>query len=260
MNRRVSGQLVRDPNAKCVLQKAGMVDSSSIHVYNPDYLVPLRYSDAEVVNMCSRWSKQTAEVVPGCRYWQLGDERKMSNPENCCGDQQRAFDFYWAIRAGTQEGYIGLAIGATTQSGPATLGTDKYHGTPPPSPSRRYGTEYGYPYMHMDADAEFPFFPNSFGLCLANHVIEHLQCPMYTIKEMLRVLVPGGIVALITPDMTFMERGVLDDTHVPTSEYSADQFWHELMEKDDIAFPDFEVITFNSISNDFSFECVLRKL
>lgn len=257
MERRIAGQLVRDLNAKTVLQGNGMCDCSSIHVYNPDFLIPLRYSDEEVVNMCSPWSKQTAQVVPGVRYWQIDERRKMSLSDNCCGDQQRAFDFYWAIRCGTQEGRIGLAIGATTANSPATLGTDKYHGTPPPSASRRYGDSYGYPMMHVDADVELPFFPNSFGFCLANHVIEHLECPQYTIKEMLRVVVPGGIVALITPDMSFMRRGVLDDTHI--REFSADEFWHMLMEED-YSYPDFEVMCFNSLENDFSFEAVLRKL
>lgn len=230
------------------------VNSSTVVVDKFDR-APLDLPDSLLVRLCARWSADVIVHVPGFRYWALPEElRSMRNPKNITGHQQRAFDFYWACRACVYNGKIGLGLGTTEIAGICTLGTDKFCGVSP-DPSR-YGESYGYPHMHVDADAPLPFFDNKFAAVFANHVIEHLQDPWAAIREMLRVCEPGGVVCLITPDLAYMRRGSIDPTH--TYEFSADQFAFEYERVRD-ALPAHEMIEFNTLGNHFSFNVVMKK-
>lgn len=248
------GELVIDKdNGKHFVQKDGKADTSYIRVYNRNGLTPLWFSEEQLTIMAAPWSSSVIGAVPGFRYWDIPDGRqRMSQSENCCGDQQRAFDFYWAIRCGVQQGGILLGVGSTTIAGPATFGTDKNCGV---SPHARYGSEYGYPHMYMDADVPFPFYDKQFFGCACNHAIEHMRNPAFTVAEMLRVTRPGGMVCIITPDMAYSARGNIDPTH--TVEFAADEFWDML--HSDYPFPEFDVFEFNTLANDFSFNVVLQR-
>jgi SAM-dependent methyltransferase len=54
---------------------------------------------------------------------------------------------------------------------------------------------------------EIPFEDDSFELCFSLYVLEHLVYPERALREMLRVLVPGGRLVLVFPD--FVEAGRL---------------------------------------------------
>lgn len=258
---RIAGQLTVDSHEVRVVRDQqkyfGVIDVSSIHVHSPSFMEPLRYDDAELTRLTEAWSQDPIKEVPGFRYWEMEERKRcMCYPENRTGDQQRAFDFYWQIRFGTQMGHIGLGIGTTTQIGPACLGTDKNCGVSPHI--RRYGPEYGYPHMMVDADKPFPFYDDQFNFVMCNHVIEHMADPTFTINEMLRVTRPGGIVGIITPDMAYNERGMIDPTH--THEFSSDAFIQMLTDDSTVVWEPFEIIAHNTLDNRFSFDSVLRKV
>ena len=85
-----------------------------------------------------------------------------------------------------------------------------------------FGTE-GSQYMHFckaDYQAmmdDLPFGDNSFASVLSRHVIEHHPDPAAVLTEWFRVLAPGGVVAIITPDLDAYEDAetvlALDPTH-----------------------------------------------
>ena len=52
---------------------------------------------------------------------------------------------------------------------------------------------------------KLPFEANKFGLIIFNEVFEHLRIdPIFTLKELNRVLKPGGIMILTTPNLYFL--------------------------------------------------------
>lgn len=228
--------------------------SSRIIIDGADYQV-LQAPENVLREMAARWSHDVIDHVPMFEYWNLDERRKMNRPDNICGYQQRAFDFYWAIRECALKGRIGLGIGTTTCMGICTLGTDKFCGESPDA--GRYGDSYGYPHFKMDADSKFPFYDNKFAACFANHVLEHLQQPLTAVSEMLRITDVGGYVCSVMPDMTFCKKGTIDPTHV--NEYEADE-WFERMTwlKNNCSYR-FTIVEHNTFDNAFSFNTVLRK-
>ena len=51
---------------------------------------------------------------------------------------------------------------------------------------------------------------NYFGYAVAGEILEHLEHPVKFIKEAMRILRPGGILALSTPKEEFIEPGAVD--------------------------------------------------
>lgn len=58
----------------------------------------------------------------------------------------------------------------------------------------------------MDASAEFPISDNSFQYIFSEHLIEHLDLngQISLLKECLRILKPGGMIRIATPDLDFL--------------------------------------------------------
>jgi len=221
----------------------------------PDAYPPLRYDEQELAVLGLRCAGDVITEVPGLRYWELDRSRCMDHPHNKCGHQQRAFDFYWSILCGAQRGRITLGIGTGSCISPAQFGIDKYCGHCDNKELPEYMRENGYPHMQWDADSPLPFFDGKFGGVISNHSIEHLHNQEQAIREWLRVTESGGYVCIITPDMTFNQRGKIDPTHV--HEFSANEFWEWLHSISDL--PAFEVFAFNTLDNMFSFDVVLKR-
>jgi O-antigen biosynthesis protein len=67
--------------------------------------------------------------------------------------------------------------------------------------------------VNTDLNEEWPFKDNSVGLIIANDILEHLSNKVHIIKEIYRVLAPGGILLSKTPSTD--GRGAFQDpTHV----------------------------------------------
>jgi len=133
----------------------------------------------------------------------------MSRPENICGYVQRAWEFYHAIKYGVQVGGIVLGLGTGGVGAPSMLTTDKFCGESPHP--IRYQNPNGNSHMRLDADTEpWPFFEEKFNAVLSNHFFEHASNQEAVLRESLRVVKHGGIVAILQPDMTFSQRGSID--------------------------------------------------
>ena len=58
--------------------------------------------------------------------------------------------------------------------------------------------------MHCyPADDICAFLPEVFDIVIAKHVVEHLKQPEQAIAEMSRILKPGGLLVLATPNLEF---------------------------------------------------------
>ncbi len=70
--------------------------------------------------------------------------------------------------------------------------------------------------IFLDATTRFPFADHVFAFIYTEHMIEHISLPdaEAMLAECFRVLAPGGVVRIVTPDMRFLAT-LLDSTHSP---------------------------------------------
>lgn len=69
---------------------------------------------------------------------------------------------------------------------------------------------------------DLPFQKESFGVVIIKHVVEHLEKPERCIEELSRILVPGGVLILATPNLESLLKplkgdkwiGYKDPTHI----------------------------------------------
>ncbi len=62
---------------------------------------------------------------------------------------------------------------------------------------------------------QLPFADASIGAVTAQHLIEHVPAPAEAVREWARVLAPGGVMLVLTPNRRFRDPTVFDDpTHV----------------------------------------------
>ena len=246
----LGGWVGKDPGTQ-------QIDKSTLTVH-PDQYDDLRYDDAELVILGMKCTPGVYEAVPRFRYWDLDEDRFMDHANNKCGNQQRAFEFYWAIHDGAQRGRVVLGIGTGGLMAPSEFGVDCFcsNETHPARTAAGYTDNNGDPHFRWDVDTPLPFFDGKFGGVIANHVIEHLKDPAASLREWLRVTETGGHVCIITPDMTFNNRRSIDPSHI--HEFAADEFWTWLRKLEDM--PAYKLFAFNTLDNRFSFDAVLEKL
>jgi len=230
-------------------QDDGRIDTCSRRIWRQDQ-ERLRYDDSELFELTKLCAGDVIQCVPGFRYWELGEQRKMNKPNNLCGGQQRAFDFYWCILKGVQRGKLFLGLGSGGVDGPSSFGTDKFCGV---QSHPDLGVN-GYAHMVVDADQPLPFFDCKFAGVMAQHIFEHLHNSEQALREMVRVVEMGGYVCIVMPDMAFMQRCRTDPTHV--HEFSSDGFL-EFVEQ--LQLP-CEIIEHNTFDNAFSFNTVLKRI
>lgn len=59
----------------------------------------------------------------------------------------------------------------------------------------------GFTVAQVDVQRTFPFKDSSFTSIDCQHVIEHVESPLFLMKECLRVLKPGGRAVIVTPNV-----------------------------------------------------------
>lgn len=201
------------------------------------------------------------------------------NPANVTGHQQRALLVYWSLVAFTETGGIGLDLGGAGVPHPACLSLDLVAGE---QEHPIYGGKYTNVHIKGDASDLSMFCDNSFSIVLSNHLIEHLPCTRLKGGEIaeekiaigcsgeeiadiisghwLRVLKPNGYLVSIIPDeASAREAGssvfYQDVSHCHA--WTPQSFFENVVKK----FADrIEIISFNTLKNNFSFELVCRKI
>ena len=60
--------------------------------------------------------------------------------------------------------------------------------------------------LHLDVTAPLPFSDGVFDYVFSEHVIEHIPYPngVFMLSECLRILKPGGVARIATPDLSFL--------------------------------------------------------
>lgn len=217
---------------------------------------PLKFNDADLEMLTQFYKNDVIELVPGFQYWGMNERRKMNRPDNICGYQQRAFEFYWAVRGCVQMCKMGLSLGSGGIGSPGVFTTDKFNGE---IPNQEMYNNNQNSMMEINADVvPYPFLDGVFGIVVLNHSLEHFNNQLDVLRECLRIMVHDGYICMIQPDMSFMGRNCTDPTH--TREYCADEFYNLLEElrKMDKAIP-FEIVEHNTFDNAFSFNTVLQR-
>src|SRR4051812_28265569 len=78
--------------------------------------------------------------------------------------------------------------------------------------------------QHMDM-TDVPFKDGAFDLVVCVHVLEHVADDRQAIREMARVLKPGGVAMLLVPIV--LEQPTLEDPAVVTPQQRKDAYWQE---------------------------------
>jgi SAM-dependent methyltransferase len=182
--------------------------------------------------------------IPRLQYWTVPrPERCMSYGDgNLCGEQQRAFCIYWAIRECSLKGGIGLDVGCDGEISPSCIGLDK-----------SWDEHAARATMHGLGEELKMFSTESLNAIIACHSFEHLVNPIAVLQEWNRVLKRGGVVAMILPDVRHVPRWSHDPDHKEPYEpvilrrYLEDSGCNWVLEEED------------SLQNGFSFNVVVRK-
>ena len=165
-----------------------------------------------------------------------------ADANNIVGHQQRAFNIYWVIKENERTKGIGLDIGCGQVISPYCIGIDSYSGHNHP----QYGGEY-WPHVRCLGES-LPFASETFDLIIGNHILNVMKNTIGAITEWLRVLKPGGKIAIILPDRKH------DDTRYISS-YTAEEF-EELLKQ----IPNIKIIEHDTFKNNFSFNTVIEKV
>src|SRR3954463_5502585 len=78
--------------------------------------------------------------------------------------------------------------------------------------------------QHMDM-TDFPFKDDAFDLIVCVHVLEHVPDDRRAMREMVRVLKPGGVALLLVPIV--LEQPTLEDPAIETPEQRRRDYWQE---------------------------------
>lgn len=181
------------------------------------------------------------------------DRLLYSNFSNVCGHQQRTFLMWWALKVSEKEIEEGkdpliLDIGCGQAITPSWgIGIDKVQGIHP-----AYGGLY-VPTIQATGE-KLPIKDASISAIVSNHAIEHMDAKR-AFYEWVRVLKPGGVIALVTPDITY---GPHQDPDGHVREYTPGEFLDEilapLIEEKKI-----RVLELDSLDNHFSWNLVVEK-
>lgn len=109
-------------------------------------------------------------------------------------DQQQIDDF--------QQGWLIAQVDANPRALQIGCGMKPIEGAVnlDPNPDR-------WPWANVAADGHrLPFADGAFGCVVSSHVLPHLHHPVRALREMARILRPGGMIAHVVPDLRYAPR------------------------------------------------------
>jgi len=136
------------------------------------------------------------KYFPNFEYFNCIEPERLdfSRTDNLAGSQQRAFLIYHILHEVKRTGEVGISLGSGQEIEPFVIGIDHYYGDSHPL----YGGEYR---PHLTSKCQkLPFNDNVFAFVVASHVFEHMNNPIETFKEWVRILKPDGALILVMPD------------------------------------------------------------
>ena len=102
-----------------------------------------------------------------------------------------------------------------------------------------------------------PFKNDSIDYIISSHTLEHIKNTEDVLRECLRVLKIGSLIAIIIPDKRYFlhDPKVVQDGETAWSEMEPNELLNILKK-----FMNIEIISFNTLDNNFEFECIIKKL
>jgi len=144
----------------------------------------------------------------------------------------------------------GLDLGCgKRKSLPVAIGVDENRG-----PTSPFGW-FSDPDLIADAN-DLPFKDETIDWITAAHIIEHMEDPIKSINEWLRVLKKDGVLSMIIPIAEKVGKigsDGADSTH--KHDYTINDFKSRVIDKVEGV----DIIDYNTYENNWSFNCVLRK-
>lgn len=191
---------------------------------------------------------------PGYDYHKCLQPERLDyrRPDNLTGHQQRCFCVYWCLKC-ADKGGIGVDMGCGEIIHPFCFGVDKYCGDSHPDYPSPVKANY-HPHLVARADKPLPFTDNCFDWLVSHHSLEHMIDTAWTLREWVRIVKHGGLLALVLPDAKY---GIASDKDHQV-DYAAETFKTEVLDP----FVEEGLVTieeFDNLQNFFSFNVVLRK-
>ena len=116
-----------------------------------------------------------------------------------------------------------------------------------------------FPYGNIRADRPLPIEDNTYNIIQSCHSFEHMENPLETLQEWIRILKPGGLVLLIVPDNDFCQHNMDENIKLGDrcfTALSAEEWKEQVFDK----LQGVEILQFNRKRNNFDFEAILRKI
>jgi len=225
-------------------------------------MIPLHDVTLEMIQAIKTGHEYLLEFYPDYDY------RVKLNPSifegreditNDTGIKQRAFNIWWAIRQCWMKSDIGIEFGSGGVKAPFCISTDYSAGLESDYGGRSNGCHFRVDLDRLDDAHGIGFWePCMFALILANHVMEHLERPYEALQFMAEITKQDGIIALIIPDHGKWDTMMHDKTHKHC--WSADEFKEQFLNENSLKEMGLELLEFNTLDNNFSFDVVLRKI
>ena len=172
--------------------------------------------------------------------WWDGPDRFQNVNRNVINNCQR--DVFFDVAAKLAPAPVGVNIGgpAHERHGIKVYGLDIENGS------------------NITADgSELPFKDNSVNFFISSHALEHIIDVPKAMREWMRALKPGGLIAATIPDVRYFKHnpmGVAKQKDLAPNEMTPDQF-KEIIDK----IPELEILLLNSHQNNFDFNVLMRK-
>jgi len=110
---------------------------------------------------------------------------------------------------------------------------------------------------YIRADRPLPIKDNTYWLCESAHSLEHMEDPVWTLNEWVRILKPGGLILIIVPDNDYCQHDMNPSMVIGDRCFSAfnAKEWKEIIDQ----VKNVDIIQYNKKRNLYDIDIILRK-